>query len=138
MTTKDIIFIALGAWGAILSTYNWLRDLHDRQTRLKLSVAIGRIGDGRGHISQPLVNCTIANPSRNTITISTFGFALPNKKILAYPLPIGASLPLELAPGKSGMLAVDMADLADLARAEGFSGPVNITPICCDQIGKRY
>jgi len=132
-----IITLMIAVYGAILSTFTiWdTRHEHKREIRVRLSYGFSTHPLAHGLL---LINEAL-NTGRKTVTLSSMGLILPNKKFYTFLQPnSNVSFPYDLPEGKNCSVWIETKELAENLKNEGYSGEVKLIGYYGDAIGGRY
>lgn len=87
----------------------------------------------------PLLGLEAKNVGERTVTLSSWGFQLPDKTYITQGPQINlVRFPYELAPGKSVQVGMDYTDLARTLKTKGYSGKIIFSGFFKDQLDHRY
>jgi uncharacterized membrane protein YjgN (DUF898 family) len=101
MEAKDLIAIFIATLSLFVSVYALYLQHNQHNERLKVKGSFGFLAT-QGDLSEGMVLLEASNIGHRSITISSFGLAMPNKKVMLLPYrQQHVSLPHELLAGKS-------------------------------------
>jgi len=90
MDCIEIIIAGVALYGAILSTWNFIRNIRSRKRKLTVQIKEGSSGSG-----QEIINMWIKNPpGYATVTFDSPQFILPNDEVLVIGNPLNDVLSL--------------------------------------------
>ena len=132
---KYVITALIAIYGAILSTINLINNVKNNKSFIEVTTTWGMItGDEKTKLF-----ITASNPSSRTVTLSSMGFILPNKKYLIFTYPeSNVSFPYEVQTGKNCMVWCDIYDIAVQLKKQNYEGDINLIGFYKDQLGKEY
>jgi hypothetical protein len=121
-----LVMAAVAVYGALLSTYNAYVARKQRKRQVKVWLSYGMLTNGP-ELSENMLLLSAANAGHRTVTLTSYGFRLPDGRQLVAPVPQGnASLPCELTEGKSCMFWMSVQEVSQQLKRNGFSGTVRI------------
>ena len=132
-----IITLIIASYGAVVSTISiwYTRKEHKREVKVTLSFGLIK----QISVSPPQIFLEALNIGSKTVTLSSFGLNLPNKKNMYFPNPnSNAPFPHELLEGKSVSVWIDAKELAKNLKQEGYSGMISYKGFYKDAIGNVY
>src|ERR1051326_6659589 len=113
MDTKGIVTLTIAAYGALLSTYNAIRQRQEKKTSIVVTPSTGFLVTGLGGSRDMSVMLTVANPGHKAVTIQTPGFFLPDKRVLTFLKPLSdVNVPHKLEPEASCVVYTDARMMA--------------------------
>jgi hypothetical protein len=127
MTAKDIATFLIAGYGAILSTFVFLRSVTRDRRKVFLRLSKGARG----------LNCEIVNRGTRAVVINQPKLRLPDGRLLPiHHTHSWLNFPKQLADGEQ--VICDLGpDEKGIAEA-GYSGNVTVRAICSDTGGKQY
>ncbi len=132
-----IITLLVALYGAILSTYTIINERKEHKREIKVTLSFGLIE--QGEVSPPMVILSALNTGSKTVTLSSKGLILPNKKILFFVRQDDCfPFPYDLVEGKDVMVWREAKELANKLKQEGLLGKIKLKGFFRDAIGNRY
>lgn len=141
MDTKDVVTLTIAAYGALLSTYNAIKQRQEKGAKISVTPGIGLLfgGIGVGLQEGTYVLLTVANPGHKTVTIQSPEFLLPDGRVLTFLKPLSnVNFPHKLEPEESCVVYTDVHHLALQLAENGYMNKITLIPCCRDQVGRRY
>jgi len=135
--TKDIVTLALAAYGSLLSSALAVIGWREKRRVLRVTASIG------APFPAPEVHfmflIEVVNPGHRPVTINNVGLVLPNKKELVL-IDSGPylKLPRELKEGTSCSAMIPAKDILATLKEQGLNGTIFVHPYCRDALGKRH
>ena len=133
-----IITLLIATYGAVLSTYSAWTARQEHKREIKAQLAYGMVREGYPPTVSTVLIISALNPGEKTVTLSSTGLILPNKKHLAFLEPRNLQLPHDLPDGKSCSTYIDTKELAEELRKQGYSGKVKLIGYYGDALGERH
>ena len=134
-----IITLIIAIYGAVLSTYSVLISKQQYKREIKVVLSYGFIRNPLSQVSPTMLFIAAHNTGEKTITLTSMGLLLPNKKYLNFLRPdSNVSFPHELLAGKDCNVWVTTKELAEDLKREGLSGKVSLKGFYRDAIGGDY
>lgn len=136
---KDIIAVGLGAYGALLSTFNfWQAKAKDRrQILIKQSTSFYTYVGGA--MGPAMATFEIINQGHRPVVVDAPTIKLPSGEHLVF---IGADgmkdFPKRLEDGNSASIRIPYTEIADSLKRNGYSKTVVLIPTCKDSIGNKF
>jgi len=111
-----------------------------KRARINVKISLGSFFQRLAGSSEPMVILSASNPGSKAITLSSWGLALPNRKHLGFPNPLGSDVqfPHELAPETSCSVWVEAKEIARAMKTEGYSDKAKVVGFYRDQVGRTY
>ena len=135
----NLIIALVALYGAILSTYNIIRQHRLSVPRVQVELVLGFIADPVSGVSDSMIFIKAANVGQVPVSLSGHAFRLPDKRQLIIQLPSSSvRFPCELEPGKSCEIWIEMAKLVKEIRGQGFKGTVKISGEYKSETGKLF
>ena len=137
---SDVVTALVAVYGAILATYTAVARWREKRVRIHVEVSLGFTVDQLAGSSEPMVFLSASNPGSKAITLSPWGLALPNRKLLSFHNPLGSDVqfPHELAPETSCRAWVEAKEIARAMKTEGYSDKTKVVGFYRDQVGRTY
>ena len=135
MDCIEIIIAGVALYGAILSTWNFIRNIRSRKRKLTVQIKEGSSGSG-----QEIINMWIKNPpGYATVTFDSPQFILPNDEVLVIGNPLNdVRFPYELAGGNHCPIIYLKQDVKRGAKSFGYSGVIELRAKVLDGADKVY
>lgn len=138
MEAKDIIAIFIATLSLFVSVYALYLQHSQHNERLKVKGSFGFLA-AQGDLSESMVLLEASNIGHRSITISSFGLEMPNKKVMLFPYrQQHISLPHELLAGKSCTMFMPLIEIARALAREGVPESAKIIPQFSTQSGKIF
>ena len=141
--TKDLVFIIIAGYAAIVSTVSLLRGVwHDRRrvrvTR-NVSFTVGDYGSVRYLVVEAV------NVGHREVKITQLSWGLPNgETLIPGPIPdfvqgqLSTKLPVTLVDGGNAQMLLTLDAVRQSLREQGAQGSVSIAPQARDSVGTVY
>jgi hypothetical protein len=138
-TYTAIVGAITGTAGLCLSIWNSYVQAKQNEPNIKVSTNVGFISIGR-YAGKNEIYLKAANHGRVTVTLSSYGFKLPDKQNMIFEANevSGKNFPCELEPGKSCGLGRNIVSFAKSLQKRGYRGKLKIVGYFCDQVGNEY
>lgn len=138
MEAKDLIAIFIATLSLFVSVYALYLQHNQHNERLKVKGSFGFLAT-QGDLSEGMVLLEASNIGHRSITVSSFGLAMPNKKVMLLPYrQQHVSLPHELLAGKSCTMCMPLIEVARTLAREGVPENAKIIPQFSTQSGKIF
>jgi hypothetical protein len=139
----DVFFtLLIAVYGAILSTYSVLSRRQEQRPKLKVLLKYGITIDPLSQARSPLKFILSAlNTGKKTITLDIVGLILPtkDKKYFDFYYPNSpVHFPYDLLEGKSCSVYIELKELANDLKQEGYSGKISLKGYYKDAIDRKY
>ncbi len=132
------IALIIAVYGAVLSTYTAWAARQEKKRKIKVELSYGF------SVSPPMVGpkslfISALNMGKPTVTLTSMGLVLPDKRYLTplYPKS-NVSFPYALLEGKNCSVWIELKELAEQLKQEGYSGKVSLIGFYNDAIGGKY
>lgn len=126
MGTTEIVAIATGVIGTLVAIYTANVQKREKSSRIQVEVNNSLL-DYETHLSGMVLTIHACNPGHKSITLSSQGFILPDKKKMFLRNPgSNVRFPYELTPEKSCTVWIDANELAYSLKSEGYDGKIKI------------
>lgn len=138
MSLKDWIPICIAALSLLVSALTFYLQKRDKKEILKITSGLGFTVSSM-ESSENKFFLEAANVGERVVTLSSFGFRMPNKQVLI--LPFGnqhVSLPHELHPGKSCTMYMPVTSAIEAIVQQGYRGTVKLMPQFSAQSGAKF
>jgi hypothetical protein len=139
---RDVVLLALGATGTILSIYNFVESRRRNSRRLQLSIQTTIPTYHSGELGAPLFQVTVTNTGQRNVTVTNLGLELPNKTTLAitepYPGFEDTPTPRTLSDGEIATRYFGYHDLSQAIRSSRLDNKARIRPFAVDSAGTRH
>lgn len=137
MDTKDWMPITISALSFLVSAYTLFMQHRQTKERLKIKLSMGFTASS-GYVSESMLFAEAANVGDKAITVSSYGFQMPDKKVLLFPYrQQHVTLPHELLPGKSCTMIIPTQEVARALVEHGHS-EVKLVLQFSTQSGKKF
>lgn len=137
--TKDIITLAIAAYGALLSSFNFWQGIRKDGRRIQLRQSISFYTYSGGNIGPAMATLDIVNHGHRPVIIDAPTMRLPNGMQLIFAEPDHfAEFPKRLDDGELVSVRIPFADIAQALKSQGFSGTVTLWPTCKDSTGMTF
>ncbi|MGB9845867.1 MAG: hypothetical protein ACPLF9_08930 [Methanothermobacter tenebrarum] len=139
MAWTEYIIAAVAVYGACLSTYTLCVQIIRNRPKVKVKISQGFLTSSMGRLSASMLFLSASNLGQKTVTLSSFGIRIPYNKQLIIPNPEGdVRFPHELLPGKSCQIWIEVSEIVETLKSEGFSGKINLIGFYRDQTDRTY
>lgn len=129
--------VLVAVYGAALSTYNLIAARRDHHRTVRVFLKRGLAAPG--HEPEPVFILEAVNPGQRSVTLTSCGLLLPNRKTFLIPRPPGsATFPHELTDGKSCTILFPLRDVVRALQQEGFNRQVSVRAVFTDALGKDH
>jgi len=140
---KDAALLALGLYGAGLSSLNWWNASQRDKRRVLVRVNTVFTTYTNGSIGAPFARVEAVNVGHREVTIASISFEIDGKHLVpftrdAFPAMPDTSLPAALKDGGTAHLIMAYADIAQALLDIGQRTKTIIIPFCRDSIGTTY
>jgi hypothetical protein len=138
MDWTEILTTIVAVYGAVLATYTLIAQLRENRSKVNVKISTGFLAFAED-TSDAMVFLSASNPGQKEVTLSSWGFVLPNKKQLFVPYPqSNVTFPYDLLPSKSCQIWIEAREIARALKSEGFSGKVKLVGFYRDQLDRTY
>lgn len=140
----DWLTLGIAIWGAILSTVLVIYRIFENRRDLKIRLVISdtEVPPHNNHNNLvPVLYLCCVNKGKRPIQLHTYGFKLPNKKLMSeipQLFPLQTSLPKTLNDGEFTSLLFDTKTIAKKLSEQGYNDSIEIIGYIGDSHGKRY
>jgi hypothetical protein len=140
VSTGETVTAIVAIYGALLSTYTFVAHQIEKKPKMRVKISTGLSFMPDGTASPSMVYLTASNIGQRPITLSSYGFQLPNKMTMFSPrlLPWVQPLPHELLPGTSYRMSLYASALAQSAKEQGYSQKVILIGWYEDAVSRKY
>ena len=141
--TKDVVFLAIAGYAALVSTVTLIRALVRDRRRVRVSHNFPLfVSQG---LSIQYISIEVVNTGHRSVTITNLVWNVPGGKSLN-PFPpidlvqeqLNTKLPVELSDGESAKMVLELDKVRSTLRENGFSGEVPLIPQATDSLGKVH
>jgi len=139
METSTIIFIFLGLYSVLLTTYTVIKARKEKRRKLIVHITKAiRVERGVQHHDAIIIQIT--NPGDRAVTIDAPLIKLPDGNLMMLPesAEIDVTFPHRLEEGTYCVIKMRIIDIIRIAIDAGYSGVIMITAQVIDAIGKTY
>lgn len=141
--TKDIVFMAIAGYAAIVSTVTVLRAVLRDRRRIRVRYNFPFFISAGG--SQQFISVEVVNAGHRPVSITQLGFSIPDGHTLQSVPPydlvqsqMNTNLPAELADGGRAQMVLDLEGVYNSLRRQGYGGEIRLTPQATDSLGSVY
>lgn len=128
----------VGAATLTLSAVKYLDKRKEKKYRVSVTLKHGWPAVNYQMLNIDLLLLEAANPGSQSVTLTSCGILLPDKKTLISRKDNGDSLPCEIAPGKSCTKWMETLDVTETLLRGGWRGEINLVGFYGDALGKKY
>lgn len=131
--------VAVGVIGAALTATKLIQRHHEKrfQTNVKLAHGIPTFSDGR--LGPDVMLIEAMNPGLRSVTLTSCGILLPNRKTLVCPFWSGGpNLPYDLSAGKNCLKWMETIPIAQALLGAGYEHKVKLVGFYDDALGVRH
>lgn len=141
--TKDIVFLVIAGYAALVSTVALGRAVLRDRRRVKVSGTV-QIAVSQVNVTEYLA-VEAVNSGQRSVTIRNLTWKLPDGQSLV-PTPSddpvilhsNTTLPIELVDGATAKMFIDKAKVVNVLRDRNYSGAVVLVPQATDSVGKTF
>jgi len=137
IAAKDLAFLALALYGAILSTINWRYATRRDAAQIKLTIRAMMPTTGSPHVKVEAVNV-----GPHSVTIDILTLELPSGARLFTASRSGIAelentrLPARLDDGDTARYIVAYEEIGRALHSHGHGRGTRLTPVCVDRAGR--
>jgi len=133
------ITLIIASYGALLSTYSIWNKRQEQRRKIKVELSYGLLRAGLTSDVSSVLIISAKNTGRKTVTLSSMGLVLPDKKYLAFLYPkSNVSFPYDLPEGKDCNVWIETEELTKDLKKGGYSGKISLIGYYKDAIGGMY
>jgi hypothetical protein len=138
LLTIENVTLLIALWGAILATYKVISDYSKNARKIRVRIFYGILTQGNAGLPRT-IQITAQNIGNRTVTLTSAGYILPDKKYISIIVPHGSiELPHTLDEGKQCSIWQTQKELAEDLKEHGYSGKIKLTGYYGSAIGKTW
>lgn len=138
MQLQGWLTIGIAALSLVVSALTLFLHFRQKKEQIRVTASLG-FQVSPMSVSETQFHLAAANVGERNVTLSSFGFRMPNKQVMI--LPFGEQhvrLPHELQPGKSCTMYMPVASAVEALVGQGYKSKVKLVPQFAAQSGVTF